>query len=244
MAKPLSELRKMQRNQLVRVSKDELIESILSSDDESSEQFRTLNETLQALISEISQMKNAINSPDGVVNKRFLDLQAQINKQGNVLAKQQQFLEVLDRKERERNLVVLGTPEDGQDLDGAVTDCEKLQKIWSKMGVQEELASYRRLGNVGNRKRPILVTMTTKDGKFKMLEKASQLKNMGGIYNTIYVKKDVHPSVREEWKRLRNVEAAEKENPANVGCVIRLDTKERKVFRDDVVIDSWNAKFF
>ena len=80
MAKPLSELRKMQRNQLVRVSKDELIESILSSDDDSSEQLRTLNETLQVLVSVISQMKNAINSPDGIVNKIFVDLQAQINK--------------------------------------------------------------------------------------------------------------------------------------------------------------------
>ena len=189
-------------------------------------------------------MKNAINAPDGIINKRFMDLQGQINKQESVLAKQQLFLEVLDRKEREKNLIVLGVPEDGQDLDGATADAEKLRKIWSKMGTDEELVSYRRLGNVGNRKRPILATMATKEAKFKVLEKTNQLKNVGGMYNTIYVKKDVHPSIREEWKRLRNVEATEKENPANVGCTIRLDVKERKVYRDNVVIDAWNPKFF
>ena len=61
MAKSLSDLRKMQRNQLSRVSKEDLIESILSSADESSDQLRTLNESLQLLVSEVSQLKNAIN---------------------------------------------------------------------------------------------------------------------------------------------------------------------------------------
>lgn len=244
MAKSLSDLRRMQRSQLSRVSKDDLIESILSSTDESSDQFRTLNETLQELVNEVFQLKNTINSPDGAISKKLLDLQDQIDKQASVLAKQQQFLETLDRKERERNLVVLGVPEDNENLEGASTDPEKLHKIWSKVGIQEEFISWRRLGNVGNRKRPILVSMATREEKFKVLEKSNQLKNAGSIYSTIYIKKDVHPSVREEWKRLRGVEAAEKENPANVGCTIHLDTKERKVYRDGVVIDSWKPKFF
>ncbi len=58
------------------------------------------------------------------------------------------------------------------------------------------------------------------------------------------MKKDVHPSVRKEWRRLPDVEAAEKAKPENVGCVIRLDTRERKVYKDDTVIDAWNAQFF
>ena len=185
-----------------------------------------------------------MNAPDGVINKRLLDLQEQINKQASVLAKQQQFLEVLDRKERERNLIVLGVPEDGENLEEAATDPEKLRKIWSKVGVQEEFISWRRLGNVGNRKRPILISMATKDNKFKVLEKSSRLKSVGDIYSNIYIKKDVHPSVREEWRRLRSVETAEKEKPENVGCTIHLDTKERKVYRDGIVIDSWKPQFF
>ena len=58
------------------------------------------------------------------------------------------------------------------------------------------------------------------------------------------MKKDVHPSVRNEWKRLRDAERTEKDRPENVGCVIRLDVRERKLYRDDVVIDKWNPLFF
>ncbi len=40
------------------------------------------------------------------------------------------------------------------------------------------------------------------------------------------------------------MEAAEKAKPENVGYAIRLDTRERKVYKDNIVIDTWNAQFF
>lgn len=57
-------------------------------------------------------------------------------------------------------------------------------------------------------------------------------------------KKDVHPGVRKEWKRLREAEEREKERPENVGCVIRLDTRQRKLYRDNNVMDCWDPQFF
>ncbi len=62
--------------------------------------------------------------------------------------------------------------------------------------------------------------------------------------NKIYIMKDVHPSIRAEWRRLREAERKEKERPENAGCVIRLDARERKLYRDGVVIDAWNLQFF
>ena len=50
--------------------------------------------------------------------------------------------------------------------------------------------------------------------------------------------------MRNEWKRLKEAERIEKERPENVGCAIRLDFKERKLYRDNVVIDKWNPLFF
>lgn len=71
------------------------------------------------------------------------------------------------------------------------------------------------------------------------------MKQAADEYSKIYVKKDVHPSVRKEWSRLRDAEKAEKERPENaVGCEIRLDTQERKLYKDGVVIDGWNQQFF
>ena len=60
----------------------------------------------------------------------------------------------------------------------------------------------------------------------------------------IYIKKDVHPAVRKEWARLREAERLEKEKPENNGATIRLDTRERKLYRDDTVIDSWTPHPF
>ena len=41
-------------------------------------------------------------------------------------------------------------------------------------------------------------------------------------YKKIYIKKDSHPEVRKEWKRLRDAEDAEKSKSVNAGCNIRL----------------------
>ena len=89
-----------------------------------------------------------------------------------------------------------------------------------------------------------MVTLASRQLRDKILGKTKKLKETGAPYGHIYVKKDVHPSVRNEWKRLRDAEATEKAKPENTGCVIRLDTKERKLYRDGVVIDSWRPAPF
>ena len=88
-----------------------------------------------------------------------------------------------------------------------------------------------------------MVTVASREAREKILGKASTLKQAGGDFSRIYIKKDVHPSIRLEWRRLREVEKKEKERPENSGCVIRLDTQERKLYRDGVVIDQWSQFF-
>ena len=46
------------------------------------------------------------------------------------------------------------------------------------------------------------------------------MKASGDNYNRIYTKEDVHPSVRKDWRRLREVEAAEKEKKQEMLAVI------------------------
>lgn len=245
MAKSLAELRRMNRGQLGRVTKEDLIDSILAINERDDNLILTLTEKLDALVTEVAGLKTAVTSPESVINKKLENLQKQVDKQADIIAKQQRFLETLDRKERESNLVILGVPDENETLDGGATDESKLRKIWEKVEVNEEIRSHKRLGNrVDNRKRPILLSLASKEVRDKILEKASKLKELGEVYSKIYIKRDVHPSVRNEWKRLRDAERSEKERPENVGCVIRLDTRERKLYRDGIVIDSWNQQFF
>ena len=95
-----------------------------------------------------------------------------------------------------------------------------------------------------NKKRLILVRVRSKDLRDNALEKAKVHKEAETEYKTIYIKKDVHPPVRKEWNRLKEAETNEKAKPENVGSSIRFDSRERKLYRDDVVIDSWTPHPF
>lgn len=147
-AKSFLEMKKMQRSQLTGFTKEELIESILSAPEQEEGQFNTLTTALQNLASEVADLKNAINAPDSIFNKNFTELQLQIDSQAAILVKQQRFLEVLDLKEREKNLIILGVPDENETLDGQTSDAHKVAKIWQKTGVPEEIASHRRLGDI------------------------------------------------------------------------------------------------
>lgn len=236
----------MQRGQLSRINKEELIETILSGQPDEAPGLKALDEKLSAVMVEVAELKTALTSPDSFVTKKFTELQEKIEKQAEIIASQQRFLEMLDRRERETNVVVLGLPDEGEALGGAVTDVEKLSHLWGRMEVGSVDCQHRRLGTAGGggRKRPLLLTIRDRDTRLRILANSKKLKTAGENYARIFVKKDVHPSVRKEWKRLRDAEAREKEKPENVGYVIRLDTRQRKLYRDDDVIDSWNAQFF
>ena len=180
-----------------------------------------LHEKLNAIIAEVAELKKVITSPESFVAKKFAELNNRIEKQADIIARQQQFLELLDRKEREANIVVLGLPDEGEALDGAVTDTDKLKKVWEKVGVAGVQCQHRRLGahaEGGRRNRPLLLTIPEKDMRSRILANAKNLKSAGEKFSRIYVKKDVHPGVRKEWQRLREAEAKEKERPENAGC--------------------------
>lgn len=240
----------MQRNQLSRINKEDLIDAILSSAEQPGDGgLQVVTAQLNMLVQEVTNLKNVITSQDSAVNKKLNDLQSQVNTQAEIIKKQQRFLEAIDRKERECNLVILGVPDGLESLDGATSDNEKIRKVWETLGVSNEVCSLRRLGSENtasqqDRKRPILVTLPSRNCRDAVLEKAKRLKTSGDNYSRIYVKKDTHPSVREEWRRLRNAEKAERERPENIGCNIRFDTRERKLYKDGVVVDCWSLQGF
>ncbi len=148
------------------------------------------------MIDEITDLKKAVTSPDSIIK-------AQVNKQQEIIIKQQRNLEALDRKESECNLVLLGVPERRESLDGATTDETKIEKVWTASGSS---TAARRLGREGNRCRPILITVASRNDRDAVLERAKRLKEAGDNYKKVSIKKDKHPAVREEWKRLREAE--------------------------------------
>lgn len=120
-------------------------------------------------------------------------------------------------------------------LQDAATDEDKLQKIWSTVKVPFRITSHPQLGRRDNTsKRPVHVKDIRDEG----------IANAGVQFSCMFIKRDEHPSVRNEWKRLRDAEAAEKARSENVGCNIRLDMRERRLYKDGIVNDRWNPQYY
>ena len=246
-------VRRLSASQIGKMTNPQLKDALLklvSAESPSEPTNSTILQEIRSLRAEVQEIKN-LKQEVATISQRCNDMQCQIDKQAAVIGKQQNYLEMLDRKERERNLVFLGIPEEPEVLEEATTDDEKVRKILDLVGISRNgVISQRRLGRSDNNQAgprrkncPILVIVESKAERDNILDKAKVLKNAGDVFRRIFIKKDVHPSVRNEWQRLRNVEKKEKERPENVGCVVYLDTQQRKVFRDGVVIDSWNPHF-
>ena len=197
MASTLDELLKLTRSQRKAINKDNILDILETAVPPAPGDQTALINSIAKLTTEIIDLKKSLNDSQDATKRQVDELRQQVNKQNEVIAKQQQFLEQLDRKERECNLVILGVPEDNEALEGATTDEEKVKKVWEKAGIICDIKSTQRLGRPGGpRRRPVLAVVESRANRDTALEKAKTLKSSDGTYSRIYIKKDVHPSVR------------------------------------------------
>ena len=197
--------------------------------------------TLQMILEELRLMREDRAKDRAEVN----ELRQEVQCLKAVVTQQQRFAEQLDAYERQCNLIITGVPEGRESMDGATDDKTKCEKIMEAIGTPGVIIDMRRLGNAQEgKKRPILVKTPCREARDTVLQNTKALKDAGGTYRHVYVKKDIHPAVRKEWRRLKDAEKSEKEKPCNQGCDIRLDTNKRELLRDGVIIDRWSPSFF
>ena len=170
--------------------------------------------------------------------------QKEINRLNSISYQHQRFLEQIDAQNRVCNVVIMAVPEN--DFDGENDEKAKIKKLFLKIESQEtEIIEFKRLGDKKDRHiRPILLKTRSREARDKLLEKAKSLSSKDDPYKSVYIKKDVHPLVRQEWKRLKDLEKSEKEKPENSGHTIILDSKNRTLLRDGQIIDRWQPNFF
>ena len=176
------------------------------------------------------------------MNNENAALKKEINTLRSVVNNQQRFLEQVDSKLRNQNLVMMGVSETNP-IGGAESDEDKVKKILEATEVEAGRYTFKRLGEVREegRNRPILVTVESHEVRDKIVKNGEKLK---GEYKDVRIKRDSHPAIRAEWRRLFNSETTERNKPENIGCKIEFDKKKRQITRDDVVIDSWQPLSF
>ena len=69
-----------------------------------------------------------------------------------------------------------------------------------------------------------------------MLKKFTDARNIQQIKD-VCLKKDQHPAIHAEWRRMFMAEKEERDKPENVGSNIVFDKKKRILLKDNVVND-------
>lgn len=250
------EVRRLSPAELRKLNKDQLQFALRTLINEPAEdtaagpgvvQMGRIEAKLDDLLAKWTREKEALN-------KQIHDLRKDKDKMAETLSQHQRMLESIEAERRAANVIMTGVPE--EQLGGATTDMEKVKLVLSTMGQQAvEVRGVERLGSLQQDRRqpsgasrpyrrPLKVVLKNADNRKDVLDSARQLKTSDAIFRSIYVKKDMHPLVRKEFDRLRAVEKREKERPENRGKTVRYDYRERKVYVDDVVVDSFQNVVF
>ena len=206
--------------------------------------------------SKLDELLAKWNNEKEALNKEIKELRRDRDKMAETLTHHQRMLESIESDRRAANVIMTGVPE--EQLGDAATDIEKVNLVLSTMGQESvEVKSVERLGAQqqqqqrqqqdrrqppdGSRpyRRPLKVVLKNADDRKGVLDSARRLKASGDSFRSIYVNKDIHPLVRKEFNRLREVTKREKERPENQGKNVRYDYKERQVYVDDTVVDSF-----
>ncbi len=251
--KSITELRAMSKAKLSSMSKNDIMEVILT-DKSDTPKDTEVQSTLDKILSEITLIKTGQETINKAIEeipklqKQVNELRDLVNGQSAVIDQQQRFIEQLDNTSRECNLVVTGVPEDSQFLqsDG---DQGKIQALAAELDIAD-IGSYKvfRLGSKHkDRMRPLLLKLSSPELRNRFLTNRSKLKDQDAT-KKVFVKKDTHPAVRNEWRRLRErektLQAEEQAKAPQDRHKIELDPKKRAILRDSEVVDSWKPSYF
>jgi len=256
MALSLEKLRKMSTTELNKVKKDDIIASVLATASggqpsiSNSDIFEEIKKLRKDFDDKTDGLKSSIDNvllDNQKLNKEVKTLKKTVQSQKEVLINQQVAIEQLFARERALNFIVNGVAENPN-----LPDQEFILRMCAVLGIQNVPTVFQRIGKNTVGPKPIFVTCNDSTQRKEFIDNSKKLKAAGSItyddeqsieWNKIYIRKDVHPSIRKEWGRLRAVTKTEKEKPENVGCDITFDNTKREVLRDGIVIDSWKASF-
>lgn len=241
---PRPDTRRLSSADIERMNKSELKKALMDISNAPEQDEPTVGGKLDQILREVRELRMLRENDREHISK----LERRIDLMEETCAQQQRFLEQIENEKRQNNVIITGVPEGQEPLEGAEDDKSKLQKILGKIGHDHVVpVSATRLGKPQNRNgraRPVLATLSSKAERDKIVQDAKKLKQAGDQYKSVFIKKDVHPSVRKELDRLRYVERQERAKPVNNGKQVRFDPVKRQVLVGDTVVDQFHCNFF
>lgn len=153
--------------------------------------LRTVSKEITEIKSDVKQIKedlkaqvtqiNLINEKITSVEKVNLNLQLQINN--------------IERYIRQNNIIIFGVEENNKDLEFIIDFTTQKLEVSTSIN---DINSYYRIGNKGDKPRPLVVKLISLLKKRELMNNARKLKGSG-----IYISDDLIPKDREDHKILR-----------------------------------------
>ena len=234
------------------------VSNVLEQVENVRQEMIVVNETISDLRSELYQvmgkqaeleyeLKLLKEQPRTAENNNELEenLDLYMNNIHETLEYHQRYLEQIDNETRKKNLIFHGIPENSTS-DLGINDMEKVMSVIRETGYSSLLKfKTERLGQEPGHQekpRPILVKLENDEVQKQLLAKARHLRNKIG-FSKIYIKKDLHYTVRKELSRLKKRELQEKSDPRNFKNDIKLDLKDRVLRINGLMLDKSHPSF-
>lgn len=205
------------------------------------------NKTLSADLEELKKQNNSNQNGGAASDTQIKECSDNLKTIKATVAAQQKTIEDLQKDKRAKNMIITGVPESaGVPSEARKADQAAVESIFTAVECPGVCAS--RVTRLGKKQevqgddadaprdsppppRPLLVSLNTAGDVRAVLTKTYNLKEKNEFKN-VYIKRDEHPLVRKEWRRLREFARKEKEAPINAGCIIKIDYQKKAVTRN------------
>lgn len=215
---------------LMKPNKDEIV-NIISK--EMKEHVSKLDSKIKSFKSELENKYTHIEREIKANEEKTKALEMENESLKATVKQHQKFLEEIEDDRRGRNVVVLGLEEDTNE-----SDVDRCKTLFDLIGANVEIEHSFRLGKNVNGRRPLKIILKSRAQRTNLLHKAKQLKDNEHT-KKIFVKKDEHPLVRNEMKRLNDAFKNEKAKAENQGRQVIFDRKQRQITVDGEIIDEY-----
>lgn len=139
------------------------------------------------------------------LKREILELKTDNSILKNIIVSQQQQFERMEMDKRACNLIVNGVTEPSSTSPDTEVIDKILENIWPERDnrpIKFDVVNLRRIGKMGTRPRPVVLTFASRDSRDKVLKTASSLRNITE-FNKIYISPDLPLLTRKENTRLR-----------------------------------------
>lgn len=142
--------------------------------------------------------KNITTDINKNINEKFEKFEIKTEKLEKTLENQEKIIDNIERQLRKRNLVLFGVEEEKKGSYFGLVDIvlKIINKTMENKCGKQEIESVRRIGKIGERARPIIISFTTMGRKIELLKNKKAL-------DPYYVTEDYPPKVLEKRKQLK-----------------------------------------